>query len=151
MAHTQVVLGAKDGKSHLPVPFWRRLLVHLRSLLSLLPHATSPNAATATAATATASNSMVSGAPSGTSVRRGGTDNDNRLWMAQLQSTLAMQALADDDLVKQEGGVTAVMGGEDESLLQIAATVKYLRRATLAALSVCIDVLAADIRRSAGM
>ena len=151
MAHTQVVLGAKDGNSHLPVPFWRRLLVHLRSLLSLLPHATSPNAATATAATATASNSMVSGAPSGTSVRRAGTDNDNRVWMAQLQSTLAMQALADDDLVQQEGGVTAVMGGEDESLLQIAATVKYLRRATLAALSVCIDVLAADIRRSAGM
>ena len=94
---------------------------------------------------------MVSGAPSGTSVRRAGTDNDNRVWMAQLQSTLAMQALADDDLVKQEGGVTAVMGCEDESLLQIAATVKYLRRATLAALSVCIDVLAADIRRSAGM
>ena len=151
MAHTQVVLGAKDGKSQLPVPFWRRLLVHLGSLLSLLPHATSPNAATATAATATASNSMASGAPNGTSVRRGGTDNDNRVWMAQLQGTLAMQALADDDLVKQEGGVTAVMGDEDESLLQIAATVKYLRRATLAALSVCIDVLAADIRRSAGM
>ena len=74
---------------------------------------------------------------------------ENRLWMAQLQAALVLRAQTAAEQSAAAAGVGAGVGmgvHRGESVLEMAGSMAYLRRAALVALSVCVDVVGSEIR-----
>ena len=146
--HSQVLclvaLIPRQDAHTLGLAFWRNLLQHVRVLLPLI-HSASCAGSPATSA----SDATVGASGGGSAVGAGVGGGQNRLWMAQLQAALVLRAQTAAEQSAAAAGVGAGVGmgvHRGESVLEMAGSVAYLRRAALVALSVCVDVVGSEIR-----
>jgi hypothetical protein len=115
----------------LGLAFWRKLLQHIMAVLSLIQHASGVHAE--------ASNSRTSSTH----------PHETRGRMARLQANIAQRIDVNSSDLASGGLGANVNVREGGNLMEISGNVRYFRRAALAALKVCVDVLASEIRPSA--
>ena len=123
--------------------FWRTLLQHLRALLPLI------HRASCAGSPVTASDAAAGGSSGGGAAGAGVGSGENRVWMAQLHAALVLRVQTAAERSAAAAGVGAGVGmhiQRGESVLEMAGSVAYLRRAALAALSVCVDVVGSEVR-----